>query len=193
MGIKGMRLHHLLLRLPRRSGVSVYDESALFFKIVGNNPRSVRESCPSCNLSFLYLVCVFHPSPSRLASLPTHRHRLFFSPLSYTTGLMKLISDNAPAAIKEKEMKHFTGRKVAVDASMSLYQFLVSAILDSPLPHPSFSPSASYFLPLPTPTIIELSITNTHDSRILFVLRCPIIVVAGVLCHSIRLVVSYQI
>jgi flap endonuclease-1 len=37
-------------------------------------------------------------------------------------GLSKLIADVAPAAIKENEMKNYFGRKVAIDASMSLYQ-----------------------------------------------------------------------
>lgn len=41
-------------------------------------------------------------------------------------GLFKLISDGAPQAIKEQEIKSYFGRKVAVDASMSLYQFLVA-------------------------------------------------------------------
>jgi flap endonuclease-1 len=41
-------------------------------------------------------------------------------------GLTKLISDNCPTAIKEDEIKNFFGRKIAVDASMSLYQFLIA-------------------------------------------------------------------
>ncbi|XP_043243195.1 flap endonuclease 1-like [Amphibalanus amphitrite] len=41
-------------------------------------------------------------------------------------GLSKLIADIAPSAIKENEMKNFFGRKVAVDASMCMYQFLVA-------------------------------------------------------------------
>ena len=41
-------------------------------------------------------------------------------------GLSKLIADVAPSAIKENEMKNYFGRKVAVDASMSLYQFLIA-------------------------------------------------------------------
>lgn len=41
-------------------------------------------------------------------------------------GLMKLISDNAPAAVKEKEIKAFFGLKIAIDASMALYQFLIA-------------------------------------------------------------------
>ncbi|XP_065332103.1 flap endonuclease 1 [Cloeon dipterum] len=41
-------------------------------------------------------------------------------------GLSKLISDVAPGAVKESEIKHYFGRKVAIDASMSLYQFLIA-------------------------------------------------------------------
>jgi len=41
-------------------------------------------------------------------------------------GLTKLISDNAPTAIKEEEINHLFGRKIAIDASMSLYQFLIA-------------------------------------------------------------------
>ena len=37
-------------------------------------------------------------------------------------GLSKLIADVAPSSIKENEMKNYFGRKVAIDASMSLYQ-----------------------------------------------------------------------
>ncbi|KAK3914696.1 Flap endonuclease 1 [Frankliniella fusca] len=41
-------------------------------------------------------------------------------------GLSKLIADIAPAAVKENEIKNYFGRKVAIDASMSLYQFLIA-------------------------------------------------------------------
>ncbi|CAD7012091.1 unnamed protein product [Ceratitis capitata] len=41
-------------------------------------------------------------------------------------GLAKLIADIAPSAIKENEIKNYFGRKVAVDASMCLYQFLIA-------------------------------------------------------------------
>ncbi|KOC65019.1 Flap endonuclease 1 [Habropoda laboriosa] len=41
-------------------------------------------------------------------------------------GLAKLIADISPGAIKERELKHYFGRKVAVDASMCLYQFLIA-------------------------------------------------------------------
>jgi len=41
-------------------------------------------------------------------------------------GLTKLISDYAPSAMKESDIKAYFGLKVAVDASMSLYQFLIA-------------------------------------------------------------------
>lgn len=41
-------------------------------------------------------------------------------------GLTKLIADIAPQAIKESEIKHYFGRKIAIDASMCLYQFLIA-------------------------------------------------------------------
>lgn len=40
--------------------------------------------------------------------------------------LSKVIGDNAPKAMKEQPISAFLGRRVAIDASMSLYQFLVS-------------------------------------------------------------------
>ncbi|KAF9798746.1 hypothetical protein SFRURICE_021543 [Spodoptera frugiperda] len=41
-------------------------------------------------------------------------------------GLSKLIADIAPHAIKEMEIKNYFGRKIAIDAYMSLYQFLIA-------------------------------------------------------------------
>jgi len=41
-------------------------------------------------------------------------------------GLSKLVGDVASSAIKENEIKNYFGRKVAIDASMSLYQFLIA-------------------------------------------------------------------
>ncbi|GJM89594.1 hypothetical protein PR202_ga05802 [Eleusine coracana subsp. coracana] len=40
-------------------------------------------------------------------------------------GLTKLLADNAPKAMKEQKFESYFGRKIAVDASMSIYQFLV--------------------------------------------------------------------
>ena len=41
-------------------------------------------------------------------------------------GLTKLISDEAPDAIVEHEFASYTGRKVAIDASMCIYQFMIA-------------------------------------------------------------------
>lgn len=40
-------------------------------------------------------------------------------------GLTKLLADNAPKTIKEQKFESYFGRKIAVDASMSIYQFLI--------------------------------------------------------------------
>jgi hypothetical protein len=42
-------------------------------------------------------------------------------------NLTKLISEMAPGIIREGELKEFTGRRIAIDASMAIYQFLVMA------------------------------------------------------------------
>ena len=47
-------------------------------------------------------------------------------------GLMKLLSEECPGAIKEHEMANLTGRKVAIDASMAMYQFLVAVRSNGP-------------------------------------------------------------
>lgn len=41
-------------------------------------------------------------------------------------GLARLISEHSPEAIKSYEIKNFFGRKVAIDASMSIYQFMIA-------------------------------------------------------------------
>jgi len=41
-------------------------------------------------------------------------------------GLTKLLGDHAPSSIKENEIKNYFGRKVAIDASMCIYQFLIA-------------------------------------------------------------------
>ncbi|VEU21877.1 DEKNAAC102806 [Brettanomyces naardenensis] len=41
-------------------------------------------------------------------------------------GLNALVSENAPRAIRSSELKALFGRKVAIDASMCLYQFLIA-------------------------------------------------------------------
>jgi flap endonuclease-1 len=46
------------------------------------------------------------------------------------TNLAKLIGDYAPNAIKENEIKNYFGRKIAIDASMCIYQFLIAVRQD---------------------------------------------------------------
>ena len=41
-------------------------------------------------------------------------------------GLMGFLNDHAPRGVKETKMESMTGRKIAIDASMCLYQFLVA-------------------------------------------------------------------
>ncbi|KAL7073013.1 hypothetical protein ACQ4LE_007677 [Meloidogyne hapla] len=44
--------------------------------------------------------------------------------------LAKVIADHCPKALKTLEMKAYFGRKIAIDASMSLYQFLIAVRQD---------------------------------------------------------------
>lgn len=46
-------------------------------------------------------------------------------------GLAKVIADHAPKAIKENVIGQYFGRKVAIDASMSIYQFLIAVRMES--------------------------------------------------------------
>ena len=41
-------------------------------------------------------------------------------------GLMKLLSEECPGCVKEQELENFTGRSIAIDASMAMYQFLIA-------------------------------------------------------------------
>jgi flap endonuclease-1 len=40
--------------------------------------------------------------------------------------LMDLLRENSPDSIKSRDIKYFSGMSLALDASMSMYQFLVS-------------------------------------------------------------------
>jgi len=42
------------------------------------------------------------------------------------TKLMPLIREKAPRAIRERQLDAFTGRIVACDASMAMYQFMIA-------------------------------------------------------------------
>ncbi|KAH7821026.1 Flap endonuclease 1, FEN1 [Monocercomonoides exilis] len=45
-------------------------------------------------------------------------------------NLMKLIAEKVPSAIKDAEIKNYFGRKIAIDVSMALYQFLIAIRMD---------------------------------------------------------------
>lgn len=66
-----------------------------------------------------------HAMRKPFAGIGTDKVPFAFSFLS-CAGLTSLIQDVAPDAIKEHDIKSFFGRKVAIDASMSLYQFLIA-------------------------------------------------------------------
>lgn len=44
---------------------------------------------------------------------------------SQLQGLTKLLADNAPGCMKEQKFENYFGRKIAVDASMHIYAFMV--------------------------------------------------------------------
>ena len=44
-------------------------------------------------------------------------------------GLTKLLSDHAPGCMREQKFESYLDRKVAIDASMHIYQFLVNGFV----------------------------------------------------------------
>lgn len=65
-------------------------------------------------------------SPPRVASLFFFSSpHLTLSSLSFSQSLSKLLGDNAPACRKDQKFDNYFGRKIAVDASMHIYQFMV--------------------------------------------------------------------
>jgi hypothetical protein len=87
-------------------------------------------------MPLLYLHCL--PSSSTLSLIRPKTHPTFFSLFYHRSffhtgstamgihGLSKVIGDNAKEAIKEDDIKNYFGRKVAIDASMSIYQFMIA-------------------------------------------------------------------
>ncbi|MCL7036929.1 hypothetical protein MKW94_014919 [Papaver nudicaule] len=41
-------------------------------------------------------------------------------------GLTKLLADNAPQSMKQETLESYVGREIAIDASLSIYQFLIA-------------------------------------------------------------------
>ncbi|EEC12756.1 endonuclease, putative [Ixodes scapularis] len=63
------------------------------------------------------------------------------------TGLSKVIADNAPSAIKEGDIKSYFGKKIAIDASMCLYQFLIAVRQENNMLTNSDGETTRYGLP----------------------------------------------
>lgn len=57
--------------------------------------------------------------------LPSCTYQLYSCAMGIK-GLTGLLSEHAPQSIKEHDIKTLFGRKVAIDASMSMYQFLIA-------------------------------------------------------------------
>ena len=68
-----------------------------------------------------------HPHNLTPPTVPTLIHP---TPTPLPIGLMNTIKELAPGAIKEQVIKNFFGRKIAIDASMCLYQFLIAVRQD---------------------------------------------------------------
>src|ERR1700712_1715985 len=80
-------------------------------------PAKISCSLPTCTKTHLPLLT------------PPWYHYSFFHTESTAMGihgLSKVIGDNANEAIKEDDIKNYFGRKVAIDASMSIYQFMIA-------------------------------------------------------------------
>ncbi|KAI9207101.1 PIN domain-like protein [Polychytrium aggregatum] len=85
--------------------------------------------CPFRLRSRSALVSSVHRShtPASLPRLPPSiRHFSYTATAMGIHGLSKVLGDNAESSMKENEIKNYFGRKVAIDASMSIYQFLIA-------------------------------------------------------------------
>jgi hypothetical protein len=70
-----------------------------------------------------------------------HFNSLSLSPSPQS--LSKLLGDNAPACRRDQKFDNYFGRKIAVDASMHIYQFMVSERWRDELRRPRLSVPAS--------------------------------------------------
>lgn len=66
-----------------------------------------------------------------MSDVARRRQFVAFSVAMGIKGLTKLLSDEAPQAIKECDIQAYNGRKIAIDASMAIYGFLVRAAVAS--------------------------------------------------------------
>ena len=84
-------------------------------------PRAARWRTPEPSRALLSRVTSFFQFPRSLSHAP-RPHPLSPPPQS----LSKLLGDNAPACRRDQKFDNYFGRKIAVDASMHIYQFMVS-------------------------------------------------------------------
>lgn len=59
------------------------------------------------------------------AEAPSAKHDRALACALRPQGLTKLLSDNAKGCVREVKFESYFGRKVAIDASMHIYQFMV--------------------------------------------------------------------
>lgn len=77
--------------------------------------------------------------------------------------LSKLIADVAPEAIKENEIASYFGRRIAIDASTSLYQFLVAIRMRSDLMVNGSGEATSHLIGFFHRTNKLLEVCNSRD------------------------------
>lgn len=77
---------------------------------------NVTSHVPTCHACTVTQVVLIRATNTTLASFITMGIK----------GLTALLSEHAPKAIVEHDIKTLFGRKVAIDASMSIYQFLIA-------------------------------------------------------------------
>ncbi|KAG8798353.1 Elongation of fatty acids protein 2 [Serendipita sp. 398] len=112
-----------------------YKELEQLVSLFTFNPVSTLPEVPKSIALFLSRLSqrVWWPTLSpdeierRFISVPDHDSSQDWASVAMgIKGLTALIQEHAPKAIKEHDIKTLFGRKVAIDASMSIYQFLIA-------------------------------------------------------------------
>ncbi|KAK7392145.1 hypothetical protein VNO78_20575 [Psophocarpus tetragonolobus] len=81
----------------------------------------VSEECAGSSCFSHLSFCFCRPTTLLPLRIPIHLPK----PKMGIKGLTKLLADNAPKSMKENKFESYFGRKIAIDASMSIYQFLI--------------------------------------------------------------------
>ena len=63
-------------------------------------------------------------------------------------GLARLIADCSPDAVKEQDVASYFGRRIAIDASMAIYQFLIAIRNNSAMMSNSLGETTSHLVGL---------------------------------------------